>query len=869
MRWLSVQKARGGDNDVRLMRANPGGNRGFLKLQSNPFRVRSAVRHARLGVRTSLPGRSETTRWCAPSLDPKKMARTSLGPSEAVLPLSLAEHVVAICFLILALHEAHVWFQSPIISGVYSTRDEERGGIAEYYGRGEFRALEVYVLLSPAAVIAILHSTFMLYRSMLGATRAVCGLVAGVLAVDSGLCVYAMLRAQRLADRNNLWGCGVFSVACDIDDDYHYQQSGLVSVMGLVEFFVFAFFGFLCLPLALTAAARTARTSADDAPPFDLVGSGKVLEAKPLLVGRRLPTRKGRSVEVLACVAGALVVLLTFASASLLPTTFEQFVPSAVSSYVKSRNKKQWNDSTSAGWRLVLNVGVFDAVTFKFWPDLLMWYGYVAVVAGAGVASLWSNALRRHLSKRVLTPAMTVGEAAFWALTALLFVGLTIYWLRRPSWGGVESADLSTSELWARILGQLANATMGLVVLPVSRNSIWTAYVGLGWEAIIRFHALSGGALVAEVVAHSILWYWAERRDLKRYPLGFDYPYPNARNWTVPLMIVVSVAMFLAMGLLVRVRRSHWEVFKWTHHIALAVFVATLWHANMAWYYLVAGLTLYLVDRYLRFAKAAVVASTDFELVSASCLDSVGVDDAAATVVRLEYRTEHLQHEAGQLAWIHVAEVSLLEWHPFTLSSSPGDATRTHHIKVRGDEGSWTRRLADVVRQRGADGLTLSVDGPYGTPPGLRRYDRVLFVAGGIGVTPIASILAELLASEDDNEIFAARLLWIAKSRRLFDIFADRLRLADLVARTGAVGLSASLFETAAAADIDKANASANEDGLRVARGRPDLDAEFRAFAPDSDDVLCFVCGPPELVDAASRAAFRHGVDFHAETFEL
>ncbi len=46
--------------------------------------------------------------------------------------------------------------------------------------------------------------------------------------------------------------------------------------------------------------------------------------------------------------------------------------------------------------------------------------------------------------------------------------------------------------------------------------------------------------------------------------------------------------------------------------------------------------------------------------------------------------------------------VSLVQWHPFTVSSAPSDETRTFHIKDMG-AGTWTHDLATLVT-RDADG---------------------------------------------------------------------------------------------------------------------------------------------------------------------
>ena len=58
-----------------------------------------------------------------------------------------------------------------------------------------------------------------------------------------------------------------------------------------------------------------------------------------------------------------------------------------------------------------------------------------------------------------------------------------------------------------------------------------------------------------------------------------------ADDFTIDLIFVATMAIFLAMGLLAHdwVRRNHFELFYWAHHISLAFFVAALWHATGLW----------------------------------------------------------------------------------------------------------------------------------------------------------------------------------------------------------------------------------------------------------------------------------------------
>ena len=73
-----------------------------------------------------------------------------------------------------------------------------------------------------------------------------------------------------------------------------------------------------------------------------------------------------------------------------------------------------------------------------------------------------------------------------------------------------------------------------------------------------------------------------------------------------------------------------------------------------------------------------------------------GVTKLSYTVLSKDRRTSRpLCHLMGQYVYINIPLISSLEWHPFTISSSPTDSVTTHHIKVMGglNSGQWTAKL--------------------------------------------------------------------------------------------------------------------------------------------------------------------------------
>jgi respiratory burst oxidase len=110
------------------------------------------------------------------------------------------------------------------------------------------------------------------------------------------------------------------------------------------------------------------------------------------------------------------------------------------------------------------------------------------------------------------------------------------------------------------------------------------------------------------------------------------------------------------------------------------------------------------------------------------------------------------------------ADVSKSEWHPFTLSSAPSDPHLTCHIKTAGD---WTQavhqKFAHLLESNQPPSeppvpFSIYVDGPFGSPAqDYTKYPVAVFVAAGIGATPMVSVLREVSAQITKSKLKLAQ----------------------------------------------------------------------------------------------------------------
>lgn len=97
-------------------------------------------------------------------------------------------------------------------------------------------------------------------------------------------------------------------------------------------------------------------------------------------------------------------------------------------------------------------------------------------------------------------------------------------------------------------------------------------------------------------------------------------------------------------------------------------------------------------------------------------------------------------YRVGQYVFVNFPGISLLEWHPFSLSSGPDEDHLEIHVQALGNH---TQKLTEVAKGRRS--LWVRVDGPYGNQRiNYRRFPVLLLISGGIGITPCIGILKDM-----------------------------------------------------------------------------------------------------------------------------
>ncbi len=201
----------------------------------------------------------------------------------------------------------------------------------------------------------------------------------------------------------------------------------------------------------------------------------------------------------------------------------------------------------------------------------------------------------------------------------------------------------------------------------------------------------------------------------------------------------------------------------------------------------------------------------------------------------------------GQFAFIKPVSPKIpREEHPFTIASSP-TRPETWQFVIR-SLGDWTPRISLL-----APGDPVYVDGPYGqfSHVMLPGTDPILMIAGGIGITPMLSMLRYMADLKDNRKVL---LIWSNQNQ----------------ARRVLPGMISSLRDRLPQLKVIEILTRSEPVAGDIRRLTPETLANM--LTGFSRKAHAFVCGPPAMVKTVAPALKRIGFSparVYKETFQL
>ena len=227
-------------------------------------------------------------------------------------------------------------------------------------------------------------------------------------------------------------------------------------------------------------------------------------------------------------------------------------------------------------------------------------------------------------------------------------------------------------------------------------------------------------------------------------------------------------------------------------------------------------------------------------------IQEVGARTRAITLKPPEGRVR--PHLPGQFAFLRFYSDKLgAEEHPFTISS-PSTRPKSHVFTIK-ESGDFTDGLGRLEK-----GDKAAVDGPWGLFSHLAwtgENQELVFIAGGVGITPMLSMLRHMADRDDARTI---TLIW---SNRTEEDILCREEIENMAEQLPGLSVTHVLTRQK---DWDGPTGHLD---TKILRG------QLEGVSPRTP---VFLCGPPPMMDAVGASLLELGwspADIHTERFSL
>jgi 3-phenylpropionate/trans-cinnamate dioxygenase ferredoxin reductase subunit len=297
-------------------------------------------------------------------------------------------------------------------------------------------------------------------------------------------------------------------------------------------------------------------------------------------------------------------------------------------------------------------------------------------------------------------------------------------------------------------MGLLATSMLVCVVVLPSRVRSLTRTFGI--DGVLGIHRFIGLAVTLLVGLHIVLVVVANPANLALFDVLHA---PNRARAAVGA--TVALGALITLTVLRRRLRHRYEVWRWVH-LALAGSALVLSALHIWWLnHLIQNASMRALFIVLALAVLAVLGYRWLWLPICGAgrpyvVREVRPESATVSTLVLEPRRNGLRRgrrvlefAPGQFAWLRLNPSVRAQEHPFTIASSAHLGLWTEFtIRHSGDFTSELRLLRP--------GSPVWVDGPHGAfTLDLRRTTGLVMIAGGVGITPMMSMLRTLAHRRD------------------------------------------------------------------------------------------------------------------------
>lgn len=298
-------------------------------------------------------------------------------------------------------------------------------------------------------------------------------------------------------------------------------------------------------------------------------------------------------------------------------------------------------------------------------------------------------------------------------------------------------------------------------------------------DRYLQLHRMSSMAIITFSLIHTIAHYVNYSKIPTKWTSLAFLTGPGATGHALwLLLLIISTTSFIK-----KIKRWKFELFWYFHYVSFAFLLILSFHGAFCfvkrdsppdcpgaktWKWLIGPVSVFILELFIKTLR-----SRRFTFISKVIIHQVDV-------VEVQIKKPSFIFKPGQYLQLKCPEISLLQWHPFTITSAPEEGFISLHIRI---VGSWTR---DFSKRLGAkfDEKTgkltgyeapeqlpdILIDGPYGSvSENYDQFEIAICIGAGIGQTPFSSILKSMWYSltHPYHSLKLKKILFIQISREI------------------------------------------------------------------------------------------------------
>ena len=340
-------------------------------------------------------------------------------------------------------------------------------------------------------------------------------------------------------------------------------------------------------------------------------------------------------------------------------------------------------------------------------------------------------------------------KAFFFAIITLQLFIIVSFWfwdhVNHPMGNLLIGEPFGQFLAYGRLHGLLLAFLILLQILIISRAKLIER--SFGHDRLTHAHGVLGFSIILLLILHPVLLVIGQsiQTESTYYEQFIDY----CKNWEDVLQAVIGfciICSVIIVSFLVTIKRIKYETWYYMH---LSLYIAVLlsfghqlavgedFNSNQIftyyWYFIYAFVFTNLI--FYRFLKPIFLLHKHrFRVV-----EIVRETNDVTSIYIDGLQMNSLHAKAGQFIFLRfLAKGFIWEKHPFSISGLSENGRIRVSIKAL---GNFTKRIPDL-----AIGTYILIDGPYGIFTSRNcTSSNVLMIAGGIGITPIRSLIEEMV----------------------------------------------------------------------------------------------------------------------------